>query len=92
MQNREAQILKVVFFLIAAFIVYKLFIEEESMDTRLAKLAEAQKIEVANGDNKKASPNTSITLNQSQLDKMASLEAQGFIVFEFELSKVYLST
>ena len=47
MKKSPAIILKIVFFLIIGFFVYQLFIEKESMDSRIAK------IEVANGDNKK---------------------------------------
>jgi len=77
-------ILKIVFFLIIGFFVYQLFIEKESMDSRIAK------IEVANGDNKKDSSNPIVELKKKAMDNIASMEAKGYIAFEIESNKVYV--
>ena len=90
MPKLQTLILKIVFGLIVVFFVYQVFIKDERMDTRMAKLEEAQKIEVANGENKKATPSKIETLSQSQIDKMTELIDQGMIAFEIELNKVYI--
>ena len=90
MQKSQALIIKIVLGFIVVFFVYQIFIKEESMDSRQAKLQEAQKIEIANGDNKKPTK-PSIEMSQSQIESMESLIKKGLVAFEMSTNKVYVN-